>query len=292
MRFSLLFLGIACFGCEGLVDFEGLSGGESKKSVCPADAQFCEGFEDDSTPKGYFDDYDGNVDGNDVLVDPGPFGVEGNHVMQISPPLGDLTKVVPGGRRLYARWYTKWLRNAGVRAGIYGSDVQDVVGFDGERPEGGDPNLGQGGLFAALVRARVNFDEVELGGQYVGMYQDCPPAPGTCNPDIFPCTSPDDALCRPEHRKSAPAPNVQDGRWYCLEVFVDAGQPITTDENASGSMNYWLDGVEQGPFGGLWLRTTTGLTARVFWLTLSTSSDGPAILVDDFVISESPIGCP
>lgn len=271
------------------MDFEDLSGGESKKAPCPTTAAFCAGFEDGA--KGNFDDYDGNVDGNDVIVDPGPFGVEGNHVMQISPP-ADLIKVVAGGRRLYARWYVRWLRNAGMRAGIYGSDVQDVVGFDGERPEGGDPENGQGGLFAALVRARVNFDEVELGAQYVGMYQDCPPAPATCNPDIFPCASDDDAICKPEHRKPSPPPNAMDGRWYCLEVAVDAGQPLASEEGASGSMDYSIDGVQQGPFGGLWLRTTPNLMARVFWLTLSTAAPGPAFLVDDFVISETPIGCP
>jgi hypothetical protein len=292
VRASLLFLGIACLGCEGLVDFEGLSGGASKKGECPADAAFCAGFED-GPKKGNFDDYDGNIDGNDVIADPGPFDADGNHVMQLSPP-GDLTKVVTGGRRLYARWYVKWLRNAGIRAGIYGSDVQDVVGFDGERPTGGPPDNGHGGLFAALVRARVNFDEVELGAQYVGMYQDCPPAPATCNPDIFPCSADEgQAICtKPEHRKPSPPPNVEDGRWYCLEVAVDAGQPLTSDEGANGSMDYAIDGVHEGPFGGLWLRTATDLTARVFWLTLSTAGTGPAILVDDFVISETPIGCP
>jgi hypothetical protein len=290
VRLSLLFLGVACLGCEGLVDFEGLSGGEPHPSACPDSAQFCADFDDGT--KGTFDDYDGNPDGsNDVVLDPGPFEVDGNHAMQIAPP-GDLTKVVSGGRRLYARWYVKWLRNAGMRAGVYGSDVQDVVGFDGARPEGGDPQNGEGGLFAALVRARVNLDEVELGAQYVGMYQDCPPEPGVCNPDIFPCTSTDDALCKPEHRKPSPPPNVTNDRWYCVEVAVDSGQPLGTDEGANGSMDYWLDGVQQGPFGGLWLRTTPNLTARVFWLTLSTSESGPALLVDDFVISETRIGCP
>jgi hypothetical protein len=279
---ALIALCIASLGCESLVDFEGLSGGdESQLQACPADALFCADFEDG---KGAFDDIDQNPDGtNDLIPDPGPRDRADNHVMRLTPP-GDLTKVVLNGeQRLHVRWYVKWLRNAGLRAGVYAGDLY-TPGTEGH-PDGND-------WYSALVNARVNVDEVQVAAQYVGMYQDC--AGSTCYPDIFPCTADDgDTYCtKPAHRETTQLPQVTDDRWYCIELALDAGTPLPTESGADGTVQYWVDGVSQGPFDGLWIRKTSTLNPNVFWMTLSTASDEPALLVDDLVISTSPIGCP
>jgi hypothetical protein len=77
---------------------------------------FCSGFEEGS--KASWDDYDGNPDSeNQLVADPGPWDVAGNHVARLRVPAGrggsDLVKLLPPHDRLYARWYVAYER--GVR---------------------------------------------------------------------------------------------------------------------------------------------------------------------------------
>ena len=231
-RASVVALPLLLLGCESLVDFDGLTGGTPKTGACPTGAVFCSGFEEGS--KNVWSDADGNPDStNPILVDPGPFDRTGNHVMKLTSN-ADLLKLLPQSYdKLYVRWYVRWEGGIALRGGLYGGG-RDVVGIDNSRPKGDD-------WFAVLVRGRVSGDAIELGAQYPGMTQNCPNPASDCTADIF---APD------------PKPVVESNRWYCLAMELDAGTPTPSASGASGAADYWVDGVEAGPFGGLWLRSS------------------------------------
>jgi len=280
-RLGLIVSIFACAGCESLVDFDGLSD-RSKPKACPDDAVFCADFENDD--KGAFSDIDQNPDGeNDLLPDPGPFERSQNHAMRLDAD-ADLVKLFPTEyRRLYARWYIKWLRPAGLRGGFYGGG-QTKVGNDGDRPKEIDP------WFGMMVRGRQNQDEVELGASYIGMYQHCQ-YPADCERDAFPCTG-DEATCsKPEHRTTEPVPGVFNDVWYCIEVMVDAGDPLPSDAGANGSVSYTLDDKTYGPFEGLWMRTTPSIGVDALYIVSNSADPGPGFLLDEIAVSEQPIGC-
>jgi hypothetical protein len=281
--FGLGLLMLACAGCESLVDFEGLSR-NAKPNTCPSGAVFCADFENGE--KGAFTDQDANPDGqNDLVEDRGPLDDAHNHAMRLDAN-ADLVKAIPTEyRRLYARWYVKWLRNSGLRAGFYGGG-QNKVGNEGDRPKQGVPDE----WFGAVVEARQIQNEVVLGAGYIGMYQNCQ-YPADCDGDTFPCTAGDSICTKPEHRTTEPIPGVEDDRWYCVELMVDAGDPLASDSGANGSVSYAIDGKSYGPFGGLWMRTTPEIGVDALWLASNSANPGPSFLLDDIEVSEAPIGC-
>jgi hypothetical protein len=88
-------------------------------------------------------------------------------------------------------------------------------------------------------------------------------------------------------------PLMQTGRWYCLEVMLDAGNPVTSDAQANGSANFWIDGTEYGPFNGLWFRTTANLKLSAISLGIfhhgAHSVEGA--MYDNLVVSRERVGC-
>jgi hypothetical protein len=129
------------------------------------------------------------------------------------------------------------------------------------------------------------------------MYMDCANPAGACWGDHLPCmlsgnyctNSKDNAPPRPL------PPAVVAGRWYCFEIMADAGTP-TTDTGAvppRGVLDFWVDGVEYGPFENLWLATSASVKPTIIYLSLfnhDTTHSVEGIMVDDVVAATSPIG--
>jgi hypothetical protein len=88
-------------------------------------------------------------------------------------------------------------------------------------------------------------------------------------------------------------PVLETGRWYCLEIMLDAGTPVQNDADADGVQNFWIDGVEFGPFEHLWHRTTPDLKISILWLSLFHHGDHSVegVYLDNVVVSEQRIGC-
>jgi hypothetical protein len=259
---------------------------------------FCSGFEEGNLD--LWDDYDGNPpETNQLLEDPGPCGTAGNHVMRLRVPAGrggaDLVKVLPATYdRVYARWYQQWepgydfaARNHG--SGLFGGS-RDLLGRSDIRPDGTD-------MFISLLEPVETPYGYLLNAYtyYRGMYMDCVDPAGSCWGDHFPCMFDEGTpYCeRPQHRETVvPAPLVA-GRWYCLELLIDAGTPVAAETDADGVLDFWVDGLELGPWTDLWWRTVPDLRASILWLSLFHHAEHSVegILLDDVVVSTDRIGC-
>jgi len=86
---------------------------------------------------------------------------------------------------------------------------------------------------------------------------------------------------------------VESGRWYCMEILLDGGTPVNNINDADGVQNFWIDGVEYGPFEHLWHRTTPELKITILWLSLFHHEEHSVegIMLDNVVVSENRIGC-
>jgi hypothetical protein len=88
-------------------------------------------------------------------------------------------------------------------------------------------------------------------------------------------------------------PQVESGRWYCIEVMLDGGTPVSNPALANGAQNFWIDGVQYGPWTKLWMRTTSALKVNTLFLNLfhHEAHSTAGIMLDDVVVSTSRIGC-
>ena len=87
---------------------------------------------------------------------------------------------------------------------------------------------------------------------------------------------------------------MQAGRWYCIEVMLEAGAPASSQDGAQGVLDWWIDGQEMGPFRNLWLRTVPGLQVNTLWLSLyhhDGQHSAAGVLYDDVVVSTARVGC-
>jgi hypothetical protein len=264
------------------------------QSTC--NAVFCSGFEEGS--KAVWDDYDGNPDSTNLIVaDPGPLDAPGNHVMRLRVPPGrggaDLVKVLPGKYdRLYARWYQKWERGYNFAAPCHGGGLhagnRDLLGRSDYRPQGND-------WFGTWIEPYQG--RPQLYSYYRGMYQDCVDPNGSCWGDVFPCTADEGSnYCEKAEHRDQPGkapPQLETGRWYCIEIMLDAGSAANAESMANGRQDFWIDGKEYGPFEHLWHRTTADVKISILWLSLfhhdaTHSTEG--IMLDDVVVAENRIG--
>jgi hypothetical protein len=187
---------------------------------------FCSGFEEGN--KSVWDDGDGNPDSTNLLmVDPGPCGSAGNHVMRLRLPPGrgtvDIVKNLPASDRLYARWYMKYEPGYNLNAHIHGSGLfagnRGLLGHSGDKPTGSD-----------WFTSWIQYDESSSNHPfyaytyYAGMYQDCP-SQGSCFGDSFPCIydSGGNYCTKAADRPSAAAPVIPTvvNQWYCVEQMMD-----------------------------------------------------------------------
>ena len=259
---------------------------------------FCSGFEENPW-RAVWSDYDGNPDStNRVVLDPGPFNTSGNHVMRLRAPSGrggaDLVKVFPQTYdKIYARWYEYWEPGFNFSAPNHGGGLfagnRNYLGQSDRRPSGSDfveswfePLRGRPYLYT----------------YYRGMYMDCADPDGSCWGDNFPCfLDSGEYYCTNSDHRPQPGkmpPLLQDGRWYCIEQMIDLGTPTPTAEDANGVLNFWIDGVEYGPWTGLWFRTTSSVKLSLLDLQLfhhDATHSVEGVFLDDVVISTEPIGC-
>jgi len=257
---------------------------------------FCSGFEEGN--KDIWDDYDGNPDETNLITeDPGPRGLSGNHVMRLRAPEGrggaDLVKVLPDTYdKLYVRWYIKYedgfdfnARNHG--GGLFGGARNDL-GRSDYRPNGDD-------WFGAYMEYSTDEHRNQLYAYYRGMYMDCADPNGQCWGDVFPCTVDDgEVYCtNPAHRETVLPPKLETGRWYCVELMVDAGHPSADGSDATGAFDFWIDGEEIGPWTNLWLRITPNLKLTILWISLFHHAEHSVegVMYDNVVVSKSRIGC-
>lgn len=253
---------------------------------------FCSGFEEGN--KSIWDDYDGNPDSTNVLMpDPGPVGRPNNRVMRMRVPPGrgtaDVIKVLPQQYdKLYARWYMKWEPGFDFSALNHGSGLhagsRDYLGRSNFRPSGSD-------WFSAWLEPNLSQRKFQAYSYYRGMDQDCSDPNGSCWGDLIPCLR---ATCeKPQHAPKNPPPTLQAGQWYCVEMMMDGGTPTTSPAGANGTLNFWVDNAEIGPWNDLWLRTTSSLKISILWLSLfhhgNHSVEGA--MFDDVVVSTQRIGC-
>jgi hypothetical protein len=255
---------------------------------------FCSGFEEGNFS--IWNDYDGNpAPWNTLPLERGPLNLADNHVALLRVPAGrgitDVVKILPSQHdKLYMRWYQKWENGYDFSALNHGGGPhagdRNLMGRSGNRPTGAD-------WFSAWLepdRGRLN-----LYVYYRGMYQDCSNPSGSCWGDHFPCFLDEGSnYCeKPQHRERIMPPLMQTDRWYCLEVMVDAGTAVSTDAQANGSLNFWIDGTEYGPFTGLWFRTTSNL--KLSHLSLGIFHHGEhsveGAMFDNLVVSKERVGC-
>ena len=257
---------------------------------------FCTSFEEGSFDA--FDDYDGNPSETNQLVDDGgPFGLAGNHVARLLPPPGrggaDLVKVLdPPAPRLYARWYIQYEPGFDFDAPNHGGGLhagaRDHLGRSDDQPDGDD-------WFTAWIEYDRDRHVFYSYSYYRGMYMDCADPDGACWGDHFPCMIDEgENYCeRPEHRETVVPPVLETGRWYCVEMLLDGGPAAASEAQGGGVLNFWVDGLEIGPWEGLWLRTTDDLELSILWLSLFHHEEHAPVGVryDDVVVSTDRIGC-
>jgi hypothetical protein len=259
-------------------------------------AVFYSGFEEGN--KDIWNDFDDNPDStNLIMLHPGPLNNPNNHVMRFRVPPGrggaDLVKILPKSYdKLYFRWYQMWepgydftARNHG--SGLYGGS-RNLLGMSGNRPDGSN-------FFISTFEPDNQNFRPFLYTYYRGMYMDCVNPNGQCWGDHFPCWLDEGQnVCdKPEHRERILPQQLETGRWYCFEMMIDAGTPVQNDAQANGILNYWIDGVEYGPWNDLWFRTTPNLKLTILWLSLFHHAEHSieGILFDEITVSTEYIGC-
>lgn len=264
----------------------------------PPGTIFCEDFEG-ANPKANFDDFDGNLDTENLVVtDFGPAVNVANKAIRLRVPAGqrgtsDLLKVLPNSYdKLYARWYLKYETGFNFGAPHHGSGLaagdRSFVGQSGNRPSGND--------FAGFyVQHLENTAKPYTYSYYTGMYQQCG-SPGNCFGDSLPCVYDAGAnFCtKVQHRPVAPLPTFVSGQWYCIEQLVDMGTPTASVVGANGRLALWVDGQSLGDFQDLWIRTSAALKLKSMWLNLFHHDGTHSIvgqLIDNVVVSTQRVGC-
>jgi hypothetical protein len=264
--------------------------------VPAAEWVFCSDFEEGN--KDVWDDYDGNPDETNLLVDdPGPFENAGNHAMQFIVPPGrggvDLVKELPADQdRLYARWFIQWEPGFDFDAPNHGGGLhagsRDWLGHSDTRPYGDD-------WYTAWIDYDSELHRSYIYSYYAGMYMDCADPQGACWGDHLPCMldEGENYCTKPEHRETVEPPVLETGRWYCVEVMLDGGTASEGPDGATGAMDFWIDDVEIGPWTDLWMRTTAELRPNVLWLNLFHHAEHSVagIRYDHVVVSTERVGC-
>ena len=234
---------------------------------------FCDDFDDaqlnewDRLPEG---------ESRALLVAPGPGGnPQDNRVLQFRLPPGrggiGLNKTFDRGYdKLYSRWYVYYEAGFDFRAKNHGHGFHAgkrwKKGVAGNRPEGDDYFTVQlEHIIAPSIRKPVHY----LYAYYRGMSMDCRDPRGKCWGDHFPCMLTWDGYCKPPvTREQDMGPVLETGKWYCVELMVDAGDAVQSREQANGEINFWVNGKSVGPWRGLWLRTDEQVKINHFWLGL------------------------
>ena len=298
-----MFMGVCCVKSnanddEQIVVEDSLGNGIIEESIEPLkleDIVFRNGFEDGNL--NVWDDWDKNpAPDNTLQRDLGPFNSSNNTVMRLRVKSGrggaDVVKVLPSKHdKLYARWYMKWEKGFNFNAknhggGLFAGD-RGLMGVAGNRPDGTN-------------RVSVQFEYDSDKGKpflytyYRGMNMDCSNPVGSCWGDHFPCFLSGNYCKNPNYSEKPGkiTPKLVSDKWYCVELMVDLGTPSLDGTNADGVFNFWIDGVEYGPFENLWLRTTSNLKLGIFDAALFHHGEHSVegVLYDNIVVATKRIG--
>jgi hypothetical protein len=261
------------------------------------DVVFCTDFEEGDLEA--WDDFDENPDDmNDVVPDDGPHGLAGNRVvrMRVAPSemSTDLVKQLPGFYdALYARWWVKLEpgydldMSSALWPGLH-AGARELLGTSGALPNGAD-------RFTVLTSHDLATHGLITKLDYRGMYQECADESEGCLRDELPCTRDEgESFCTaPQHREVAPLTAIEKSRWYCVELFVDAGTAVTSAAEADGRISLWLDDESLFAYDDLWFRTSPDLKIDVLWMSQYTSNGhgDEGVLYDDVIVSRNRIGC-
>jgi hypothetical protein len=217
--------------------------------------------------------------------------------MQFRVPPGrngvDLVKVLPSKHdRLYARWYIKYEAGFDFSApnhggGLFAGD-RSFLGQSDNRPNGDD-------FFTGWVEHVMDPPRYNIYSYYRGMYMDCANPQGSCWGDHFPCMVDEgqNYCTNPAHRETVTPPTLVDDRWTCVEMLMDGGTPSSTGSQADGELDFWVDGVQVGPWNDLWFRTTADVKLTILWLSLFHHGDHSVegVMYDNVIVSTERIGC-
>lgn len=253
---------------------------------------FKTGFEEGN--KLIWDDWDGNPDTeNQIVSDPGPFNVQGNHAIRLFVPSGqrggsDLVKVLPAQYdSLHVQWYIKYEKGFNFNAPNHGGGLfagsRDYLGQSDNRPNGDD-------FVSATIEYSTSRHSFQVYSYYRGMYQDCANPRGACWGDAFPCTSDDGrTYCtRAEHRPPPTPPVLSTDKWYRVDMKLGLGTPSVDGSVRNGEIALWVDGVNCGKWDNLWMRTTGSLRISILFLSLfhhDNTHSTAGILIDDVTVS-------
>ncbi|MCK5667333.1 MAG: hypothetical protein KAI17_27790, partial [Thiotrichaceae bacterium] len=205
----------------------------------------------------------------------------------------DLVKILPSSYdQIYARWYIKWRDGYNFNDHNHGGGLhaggRQYLGRSDYRPAGDD-------WFSAWIEPDVNTHTLYSYSYYRGMYMNCADPSGSCWGDMFPCTTDEGrTFCeKPEHREQFLPDELEDNRWYCVEMFLDGGVATSNEANATGKLNFWVDGVEMGAWDNLWFRTNDNIKINTLWLNLFHHGEhSPAgVMYDHVAVSTQRIGC-
>ncbi len=75
--------------------------------------------------------------------------------------------------------------------------------------------------------------------------------------------------------------------------MLDAGSAVSLDSPANGKQDFWIDGVEYGPFEHLWHRTAIDVNISILWLNLfhhDATHSVEGMMLDDVVADTQRIG--
>jgi hypothetical protein len=231
--------------------------------------------------------------------DPGPFNVAGNRVARISGLSHGLSGT--GHSRLYCRYYQKFEAGYDFTAACHNGGAwvggRDCYGCAGNRPP-----VGTDGWFWGVLES-CGPRSLHYYFYSAGMYMDCGHGgnPDACWGDHFPCKQGE--FCGPggsntEH--TAPPlptpPQINEDQWYCVEMMADVGDPTPSLTGANAMLDFWIDGVQYGPFENLWFRSVPDpdvLLNKIGFMMYyhDGNPNGRTFLIDDVVVSKQPIGC-
>jgi len=279
-------------------------GAAARAFSCDAPAPewiFCEDFE-----SGDLSNWDASMQTLDqyrtIIADPGPAGANDNHVFRLRLPEGrggkgiNRTFTPEEYEKLYARWFIAYEAGFDFTARNHGHGLHAgdrwKRGAAGTRPGGDDWFTAQ--VEYLPVSATNPVPRTYIYAYYRGMGMDCSDPGSACWGDHIPCMV-SDYYCdrRPSLKATTLPPPLKQESWYCMEMMLEAGDPVAAALHANGRLNLWVNGLEIGPWENMWFRTDADVLVNHFWLGLfhheHHSREG--IRFDDVVVSTARIAC-
>ena len=255
--------------------------GASAEPICSTPAViFCDDFETEILPGVWQDGYD---PARHTITSDLTNVYKGGKALQTTYPAGSdggwLTRwFMPGYDHTYARLYVK------VETGWQcGTNCTKVFAFYGNRIDNQWSGSGQAGtrpngtdwFYTALVT--LNWSRQPDPGELIfySYFPEMTQAPdGMYWGNFFFQTDPREA--------------VQPGRWYCLELELQANTPGAHD----GFQRMWIDGAFKGEVLNMRWRDTTDVRINALQLTFSGAvAVTKRLWIDNVVVSTQKIGC-